>query len=47
MAGPGRLHWQCRWTSIAMLKGQKTLTGSRSSAGGLVDVNLTYGDWLK
>jgi hypothetical protein len=47
MAGPGRLHWQCRSTSIAMLKGQKTRTGTRSSAGGLVDVNLTYGHWLR
>lgn len=46
-SGPGRLHWQCRSTSIAMLKGQKTLTGSRSSAGGYVDANLSYADWLK
>lgn len=45
-AGPGRLHWQCRSTSIAMLKGQKQLYGQRSAAGGPVDANLTYSDWL-
>lgn len=48
LAGPGRMHHGgCRSTSIAMLKGQKTLIGSRSSAGGSVDVNLSYKDWLK
>lgn len=46
-AGPGRLHWQCRSTSIAMLRGQKSLTGTRSAADGPVDVNLSYADWLK
>lgn len=46
-AGPGRLHWCCRSTSIALLKGQKTLYGSRSAAGGQVDANLTYSDWFK
>ncbi|WP_202412764.1 hypothetical protein [Duganella lactea] len=46
-AGPGRLHWRCRSTSIALLKGQKTLYGQRSAAGGPVDANLSYNDWLK
>jgi hypothetical protein len=45
--GPGRLHWCCRSTSIALLKGQKSLYGSRAAAGGPVDANLTYKDWLK
>lgn len=47
LSGPGRLHWQCRSTSIALLKGQKKLYGSRSAAGGPVDANLSYNDWLK
>ncbi|WP_154355934.1 hypothetical protein [Duganella aquatilis] len=46
LAGPGRLHWQCRSTSIALLKGQKKLYGQRSAVGGPVDANLTYNDWL-
>lgn len=47
LAGPGRLHWQCRSSSIALLRGQKSLTGTRSSDGGYVDVNTSYADWLK
>lgn len=46
-AGPGRLHWNCRSSSIAMLKGQKRLTGTRSAADGPADVNTSYRDWLK
>lgn len=46
-AGPGRIHWCCRSSSIALLKGQKSLYGSRSAAGGPVDANLTYPNWLK
>jgi hypothetical protein len=46
-AGPGRLHWCCRSTSIALLKGQKSLYGSRAAAGGPVGANMTYNDWLK
>jgi hypothetical protein len=46
-AGPGRLHWQCRSTAVALLKGQTELYGARASANGLVDANETYGDWLK
>lgn len=46
-AGPGRIHWCCRSTSIALLKGQKELFGTRSAAGGPVSANLSYNDWLK
>lgn len=46
-AGPGRLHWRCRSSSIALLKGQNRLTGTRSAADGPVDVNISYRDWLK
>ncbi|MFA5633390.1 MAG: hypothetical protein WC997_18005 [Porticoccaceae bacterium] len=47
LAGPGRLHWNCRSTSIRLLKGQKRLSGTRSSADGYVDANMTYGQWLR
>ncbi len=47
LSGPGRLHWQCRSSSIALLRGQKSLTGTRSSADGYVDVKTSYADWLK
>lgn len=46
-SGPGRIHWCCRSSSIALLKGQKSLYGSRSAAGGPIDANLTYSDWFK
>lgn len=46
-AGPGRIHWCCRSTSIALLKGQKELYGTRSSSSGPVSANLSYNDWLK
>lgn len=47
LSGPGRIHWCCRSTSIALLKGQKSLHGARAAAGGPVDANLTYSDWFK
>ena len=46
-AGPGRLHWCCRSTSITLLKGQKSLYGTRAAAGGPVDANISYSDWFK
>jgi hypothetical protein len=46
-AGPGRLHWNCRSTSIALLKGQETLFGQRAAKDGPVAAGETYGDWLK
>ncbi len=47
LAGPGRLHWQCRSSSLALLRGQKSLTGTRSSDAGYIDANSSYGEWLK
>lgn len=46
-SGPGRLHWRCRSTAVALLKGQTELSGARASADGPVGVNETYGSWLK
>lgn len=46
-AGPGRFHWNCRSTAIPLLKGQDELFGTRASADGQVDANLSYGEWLK
>lgn len=46
-SGPGRLHWQCRSTAIALLKGQKEPFGTRASKDGQVDANEGYGAWLK
>jgi hypothetical protein len=46
-SGPGRLHWQCRSTAIALLKGQTELFGTRAAKGGQVDANESYGDWLR
>lgn len=47
LSGPGRLHFNCRSVSLALLKGQERLFGTRASMGGYVDANTTYGDWLK
>lgn len=47
LAGPGRLHWNCRSTSIGLLKGQERLYGARASKDGPVEANLSYGGWLK
>jgi hypothetical protein len=46
-AGPGRLHWRCRSSSIGLLLGQKELTGTRSSANGTIDAKVTYSEWLR
>jgi hypothetical protein len=45
--GPGKVHYNCRSTGIALLPGQTELYGTRASAGGQVDANMTYGQWLK
>lgn len=47
MGGPGAAHWNCRSTAVPLLKGQDELFGTRASADGQVDANLSYGDWLK
>ena len=46
-AGPGRLHFNCRSVSLPLLRGQDELFGTRASADGQVDANLSYGEWLK
>lgn len=45
--GPGRIHWNCRSTAVGLLPGQTKLYGTRASANGPVDANMTYGAWLK
>lgn len=45
--GPGSAHWRCRSTAIALLPGQTKLFGTRASAGGPVDANMSYSDWLR
>ncbi|WP_225784241.1 phage minor head protein [Xenophilus sp. Marseille-Q4582] len=45
--GPGRLHYNCRSTAVGLLPGQTKLYGTRASANGPVDANMTYGAWLK
>lgn len=45
--GPGRWHWRCRSVAIALLPGQESLYGTRASADGPVDANLSYSDWLR
>lgn len=47
MGGPGAAHWNCRSTAIMLLKGQDELFGTRASADGQVDANLSYGEWLR
>jgi len=47
LSGPGRLHWQCRSTSVLLLAGQTSLFGTRASADGQVKATMNYGQWLK
>lgn len=47
LSGPGRLHFNCRSVSLALLNEQEKLFGTRSSLDGYVDANTSYGDWLK
>lgn len=55
LAGPGRLHWQCRSTSTPIIKAWEELgltadeigEGTRSSMDGQVPESTTYGQWLK
>lgn len=47
LSGPGRLHFNCRSVSLALLNEQEKLFGTRSSMDGYVGANTTYGDWLK
>lgn len=52
--GPGRLHFNCRSTSVPVLKSYKELgldiedlpAGTRASMDGQVPADLKFGDWL-
>jgi SPP1 gp7 family putative phage head morphogenesis protein len=54
-AGPGRFHWQCRSTSVAITKSWRELgldmdemdPGTRASMDGQVPAQTTYADWIK
>lgn len=53
-AGPGRLHWNCRSTSTAIVKSWSALgidpesmrPSTRASMDGQVPAEMTYADWL-
>jgi len=55
LAGPGRLHFNCRSVSSPVTKSFRELgldmdeiaPGTRASMDGQVPADLTYGDWLK
>lgn len=55
LAGPGRLHWNCRSTSTPVVKSWRELgipidemePGTRASMDGQVPADMTYADWLK
>lgn len=57
LAGPGRLHWRCRSTAVAVVKSLSALSGipgmpdwpvgMRSSMDGQVPAETSYGQWLK
>lgn len=55
LSGPGRLHWQCRSTSTAVVKSWRELgfdidelpAGTRAAMDGQEPAQTTYGQWLK
>lgn len=55
LSGPGALHWNCRSTSVGLLKGEEDFFGTRASVdyrgsrpvGKQIDANMSYGEWLK
>lgn len=56
LAGPGALHWNCRSTSVPVLKSWKELGGAdiedfspstRASMDGQVPAETSYADWIK
>jgi hypothetical protein len=55
LAGPGRLHWNCRSTSVPVLKSYRELgldldetdIKTRASMDGQVPADMTYAEWIK
>lgn len=55
LGGPGRLHWNCRSSSVPITKSWKDLgvnidefsPSTRASMSGQVPAEQSYGDWLK
>lgn len=54
LEGPGRIHWNCRSTSVPVVKSWRELgldmddlpVGTRASIDGQVPADLTFGRWL-
>lgn len=54
LQGPGEIHWNCRSTSVPVVKSWRELgldvdelpVGTRASIDGQVPADLTYGEWL-
>lgn len=52
--GPGKIHWNCRSTSVPVVKSWRELgldmdqlpVGTRASIDGQVPADLTFGEWL-
>lgn len=55
LGGPGRLHWQCRSTSVPVLKSWRELgididevpAGTRASMDGQIPSDTTFAAWIK
>lgn len=56
LAGPGKLHWGCRSTSVPITKSWKELSGvdvesfspaTRASMSGQVPAETTYAEWIR
>ena len=55
LGGPGRAHWQCRSTSVPVLKSWQELgfdvaelpAGSRATMDGQAPADLSFADWIK
>lgn len=56
LAGPGALHWNCRSTSVPVLKSWKELGGAdiedfspstRASMDGQIPAETTFGEWIE
>lgn len=40
-------HYRCRSSSVPLLRGQTQLFGTRASAGGQIDANVSFTTWLR